>query len=207
MKFILAYGDSNTWGLIPGTSARFPWEIRWTGVLQKQCAGAQVIEEGLCGRTTAFEDALRPGRKGYASLPLILESHAPLDAAILMLGTNDCKPVYGAGAYAIGKGVGLCLDELERFLPAERILLVSPIELGDDVWRPGKDPEFSRDSVAICRELKAVYRRIAAERGTAFLAASEHAAADEADSEHLNRDGHAALAHAIRKKLAEMGVI
>ena len=207
MKFILAYGDSNTWGLIPGTSERFPWEIRWTGVLQKQCAGAQVIEEGLCGRTTAFEDALRPGRKGYASLPLILESHAPLDAAILMLGTNDCKPVYGAGAYAIGKGVGLCLDELERFLPAERILLVSPIELGDDVWQPGKDPEFSRDSVAICRELKAVYRRIAADRGAAFLAASDFAAADDADNEHLNREGHAAFAAAVRKKLKEMGVV
>ena len=124
-----------------------------------------------------------------------------------MLGTNDCKPVYGAGAYAIGKGIGLCLDELEKYLPAQRILLVSPIELGDDVWQPGKDPEFSRDSVAICRELKAVYRRIAAERGTAFLAASDFAAADDADNEHLNREGHAASAAAVRKKLKEMGVV
>ena len=207
MKFILAYGDSNTWGLIPGTSGRFPWEIRWTGVLQRQCGDVQVIEEGLCGRTTAFEDALRPGRKGCATLPLVLESHSPLDAAVLMLGTNDCKPVYGAGPYAIGKGIGLCLDELEKYLPARNILLVSPIELGEDVWKPGKDPEFCRGSAALSRELKDVYRRIAAERGTAFLAASDCAAADEADSEHLNREGHAAFAAAVREKLTEMGVI
>ena len=207
MKSILAYGDSNTWGLIPGTSERFPWEVRWTGVLQKQCADAQVIEEGLCGRTTAFEDALRPGRKGCAALPLILETHSPLDAAVLMLGTNDCKPVYGANAFSIGKGIVLCLDALERSLPAEHILLVSPIWLGEDVWKPGKDPEFCRNSVTLSRELKAVYRRIAAERGTAFLAASDIAAADEADNEHRNRDGHAAFAAAVREKLTEMGVI
>ena len=167
----------------------------------------QIIEEGLCGRTTAFEDALRPGRKGYSALPLILESHAPLDAAVLMLGTNDCKPVYGAGPYAIGKGIGLCLDELEKYIPAEHILLVSPIDLGDDVWKPEKDPEFSRGSVAVCRQLKAVYRRIASERGTAFLAASDIASPDSADCEHLSPGGHAALAAAVRDKLSEMGVL
>ena len=207
MKSILAYGDSNTWGLIPGSSGRFPWEVRWTGVLQRRCRNVQVIEEGLCGRTTAFEDALRPGRKGYTALPLILESHAPLDAAVLMLGTNDCKPVYGAGAYAIGKGIGLCLDELEKYLPAERILLVSPIDLGENVWRPEKDPEFCRGSVAVSRALKSVYRQIASERGTAFLAASDYAVADDADNEHLNRNGHAAFAAAVHEKLEEMGVV
>ena len=35
MKNILAFGDSNTWGLIPGTHERYPWEKRWTSILQK----------------------------------------------------------------------------------------------------------------------------------------------------------------------------
>ena len=32
MKNILAFGDSNTWGLIPGTKERYSNEIRWTGL-------------------------------------------------------------------------------------------------------------------------------------------------------------------------------
>ena len=31
MKQILCFGDSNTYGLIPGSTRRFKWEQRWTG--------------------------------------------------------------------------------------------------------------------------------------------------------------------------------
>ena len=49
MKTIVCYGDSNTWGYIPGSAEeRYPYDIRWTGVLQR-LLGAEyhVIEEGL----------------------------------------------------------------------------------------------------------------------------------------------------------------
>ena len=115
MKRILCYGDSNTWGLIPGSNPhqRYSIEKRWTGILQNLRPDLQIIEEGLCGRTTVFEDALRPGRNGLAVLPILLESHKPLDGAVVMLGTNDCKTVYRASEYTIGKGIELCLKELE----------------------------------------------------------------------------------------------
>lgn len=50
MKQILCFGDSNTWGLNAETGTRFPWEERWTGVLQEKLQGRdiRVIEEGLC---------------------------------------------------------------------------------------------------------------------------------------------------------------
>ena len=208
MKAVLAFGDSNTWGLIPGArpAQRYPWGVRWTSRLQEQCRGIRVIEEGLCGRTTVFEDAFRQGRKGVASLPAILETHRPLDAVIIMLGTNDCKTVYGVSAYAIGKGLELCLDEIGNAVPNERILLVSPILLGSDVWKPDKDPEFGLESVEICRALKGVYKGIAASRGTAFLAASDYAAANHADEEHMDEEGHRAFASAVHEKLKEMGI-
>ena len=206
MKSILAFGDSNTWGLVPGskTLERFSWYTRWTGILQEKCEGTRIIEEGLCGRTTVFEDELRPGRKGLSLLPIILETHRPIDAAVIMLGTNDCKSVYGASAYTIGKGMELCLNELMKYLPPEKILLVSPILLGDDVYLPQKDPEFSRNSVSVSHGLKDVYADIALHQGTAFLAASDFAEADNADSEHLNAVGHRCLADAIYGKLHEM---
>lgn len=207
MKSILAFGDSNTWGLIPGTRERYPWEIRWTGVLQDKCRSVRVIEEGLCGRTTIFEDELRPGRKGIDSLPLILETHQPLDAAIVMLGTNDCKSAYSVSTVAIGKGVGSCLDEIQKYIPAQNILLVSPVLLGEDVWRPEKDPEFDRRSVEVCRQLIDVYCQIAKDRGMAFLPASDHVCADEADSEHMSADGHRIFACAVYEKLKEMKIV
>lgn len=209
MKSVLAFGDSNTWGLVPGTkeNARFPWEIRWTGALENRCKTLRIVEEGLCGRTTAHEDAERPGRNGATMLSMVLESHAPLDAAIIMLGTNDCKRAYSLSTNEIGKGIEQCLDIIEKHLPARNILLISPVFLGKDVWKADKDPAFDQQSVLTCYALKGVYSRIAEERGTAFLAASDYVRADDADAEHLNAEGHRLFASAVYDKLKKMNVI
>ena len=76
-----------------------------------------MIEEGLCGRTTVFEDPLRDGRKGTALLPTLLETHAQADVITLMLGTNDCKTVFGASADVIGKGIIRLLDQVQEYAP------------------------------------------------------------------------------------------
>jgi lysophospholipase L1-like esterase len=206
MKQILAFGDSNTWGLIPGSQPkkRYPWGVRWTSLLQEKSSDLRVAEEGLCGRTTVFEDGLRPGRKAVNSLDPLLESQYPVDGVILMLGTNDCKSFYNASAYVIGKGIERCLDILEKYVAPENILLVSPIYLGDDVWRPEKDPEFSSNSVATSKELRDVYAGIAKRRGTAFLAASDYVTASTIDDEHMDEDGHKVFADVIYQKLEKI---
>ena len=144
MKQLLCYGDSNTWGLIPGTKNRYSWGVRWTSILQEnlQKKDVRVLEEGLCGRTTVFADCYRNDRRGLATLPFILESQYPVDAAILMLGTNDCKDYFHNSAYGIAKGLSQCIDELLRFISADKILVLSPIHLGKDVWKEEYDPEF-----------------------------------------------------------------
>ena len=94
MKQILCFGDSNTWGYDGESRERLPWGVRWTSLLQEKLNKEEyrVIEEGLCGRTTVFEDPLRDGRKGTALLPTLLETHAQVDVITLMLGTNDLQP-------------------------------------------------------------------------------------------------------------------
>ena len=203
MREVLAFGDSNTWGLVPGKNIknRYPRDKRWTGILENKLSDIRVAEEGLCGRTTVFEDELRPGRKGVDLLPVLLESHYPVDGAILMLGTNDCKSYYNASAHTIGIGIERCLDQLEKYVEPQNILLVSPILLGENVWEPEKDPEFDRKSVDVCKGLKDVYKKIAAQRGVRFLAASDYATASEVDDEHLNEEGHRKLAEAIYEVL------
>ena len=110
MKQILCFGDSNTYGYKPDKSGRFSWGVRWTSILaEKFGRDVNVIEEGLCGRTTIFD-----------------ESHTPLDLIIIMLGTNDCKTVYGATAGISGKGVETLLEQVKKYSPDSDILLIRP---------------------------------------------------------------------------------
>lgn len=204
MKQILCFGDSNTYGLIPGTKDRYPWEVRWTGILAEGIRekGFQVVEEGLCGRTTVFEDELRDNRKGAAVLPMILESHQPLEKVVLMLGTNDCKTIYQASAEVIGKGVEKLVHQIQAADENIEILLVSPILLGEGVGEEGYDPEFNQESVETSKGLKAVYEQVAKRNGCAFLAASDYAKASGADREHLDENGHRQLAEAVLQRIA-----
>lgn len=206
MKHILCYGDSNTWGLIAGTTRRYPVEKRWTGLLQRLLSfeNAHVIEEGLCGRTCAFEDASRLYRNGMTMLPFLLETHAPLDMIVLMLGTNDCKTAYHASSAEIGEHISFLLQLVRETAPETKILLLSPIFLGDEVWKAEFDPEFDKWSVTLSKQLRDEYRRIAQQTGSGFLAASDYAQASAVDMEHLDEAGHAALAQALYVAIKSM---
>lgn len=203
MKQIICFGDSNTWGYNPETAERYQWGVRWTSILQEKLTfeKARVMEEGLCGRTTVFEDEFREGRRGIASLPLLLESHAPLDVIVLMLGTNDCKSVYHANEKVIGLGIESLLKVIKEKQPTAKVLLVSPIHLGDDVWKNEFDPEFDANSVLVSRQLKKVYQDIAKRYQIEFLAASDYAQFSIVDMEHMDEEGNRKLADAIYEKL------
>ena len=83
-------------------------------------------------------------------------------------------------------------------------MLISPILLGEEVWKPQFDPEFDTESVNTSKKLKAVYQKIAIEQGTDFLAASDYAKPSTIDQEHLDEEGHRRLAEAVYHKLAKM---
>lgn len=216
MKQILCFGDSNTWGYDGESRKRLPWGKRWTSLLQekfdsekpsaltKKAVTARIIEEGLCGRTTIFEDPLREGRRGTALLPTLLETHEGIDAVILMLGTNDCKTVFGASAEVIGMGITRLLEQIQRYAPKARVLLILPIYLGEKVWQEGFDQEFSPDSVKVSKELEKVYQRIAREKQVEFLPAAAYVSCCVADQEHMNAQGHQIFASVVYEKLSKM---
>ena len=190
MKQMIAFGDSNTWGLNPVLNSRYPENVRWTGLLRKKLSreGILLVEEGLCGRTTVFNDPIRKGLKGADDIPGILARN---------------EEASGLTAEEIGKGLEECLDLFEQRIRPEHILVISPVVLGADVWKPEKDPAFSRASVRVSAELKAVYSRIAAKRGHLFLAASDIVSPCSYDDEHLNAEGHGRLADAVGRILID----
>src|ERR1700761_1843171 len=112
-KNILSYGASNTWGFIPGSydlatqlALRYLPHERWSGVLQQELGpDYHIIEEGLNGRTTLFDDIEnnKPYRNGLSQLTVTLESHYPLDLIIFMLGTNDTKIQFQQSAEQIAE--------------------------------------------------------------------------------------------------------
>ena len=205
MKQILCFGDSNTFGLVPGENSRYPWGVRWTSILSEKL-GAQeyhVVEEGLCGRTSIFDDPLRDGRNSVKLLPTLLESHAPLDLVTVMLGTNDCKTIFGASAQVIAQGIQRLIGQIRQYAPNSKILIISPIHLGDHVWEPGFDPEFCKNSIQVSKELAEAYHRIAEAENVEFLDASRYADPSKRDQEHMTEEGHRNLAEAVYQIVRE----
>ena len=203
---ILCFGDSNTYGYKPDGTGRFDENTRWTQILQKKLgSGYRIIEEGLCGRTTVFQDELREGRRGLDLIGVTVEMHNPLDLMILMLGTNDCKTRYGASAAVIARGQDQVIRKARKSSSRPfDILVVSPIHLGKGVGEPDFDPEFNDSSEAVSRNLAAEYRKVALQNHAAFLNAADFASPSTTDREHLNEAGHAALAEAIYSKVLSM---
>src|SRR4029453_5628877 len=69
------------------------------GVLRRKLGdGYWIVEEGLNGRTTGWDDPLGPFRSGKELLAPCLMTHEPIDLVVVMLGTNDLKRRFGVGA-------------------------------------------------------------------------------------------------------------
>lgn len=205
MKHILCFGDSNTFGYNAEAAdmreCRFGPDERWTGVLQQALgAGYRVIEEGLGGRTTVFDEPASPGRSGLAWLLPCLQSHQPLDLVIFMLGTNDTKPLYHAPAAEIAHGMDRLLHTAldagnydRQVAPA--VLLASPIHIDAKICSTAMAGIFDEASVQCSRQLAPLYRALAESRSCAFIDAAQ-LAGPGADGVHLNAGGHAALGRA-----------
>lgn len=114
-RAILAFGDSNTWGRNPAAATRFDWDTRWPGVCQRELGtDYRVMEEGLNGRTTVWDDPVDPWRNGLAYLQPCLLSHAPLDLVVLMLGSNDLKSRFNVSPLEIGRCIGQLLRAIRN---------------------------------------------------------------------------------------------
>jgi len=206
MREILCFGDSNTWGYDPSSKGRFPNEVRWTGVLQAALGtGFRVIEEGLNGRTTVWEDPVEGDKMGKRHLVPVLESQAPLDLVILMLGTNDTKKRYSAPPTDIARGVEVLLDIIGKCAfgrgdKAPPVLLVAPAPLS-------KLTEFAQmfeGGPEKSRALAALYAALAKARGCAFFDAGTVARCSDLDGVHFDAAGHRALGEALAREVKKI---
>ncbi|TNM62170.1 SGNH/GDSL hydrolase family protein [Aliirhizobium smilacinae] len=198
MRTVLCFGDSLTWGYNPEGPGRHAFEDRWPSVLGAALGpGVSVIAEGLNGRTTGYDDNLADcDRNGVKNLPTVLHTHMPLDLVVIMLGTNDMKPVIAGTAHAARAGiqrlVGLIRHHEYSFgYDAPDVLIVSPPSLCETA-----DPIFSaifRDSIEESAMLASLYRDLADDLGCGFFDAGSVARTSSIDGVHLTAEGTRAI--------------
>ncbi len=209
MKNILCYGDSNTWGYIPGSQAqRHDIDTRWTGLLQKQLGSDyKIIENGLNSRTTIYDDPICIDRNGYKSLDSAVLSQSPLDLVIIMLGTNDFKDYLPSSNYASAEALGLYCNKIRNICAAEnqqvpKILLVSPIHVGKTVLKAGE--EFNQESIDRSKDLGGRIKAVAERFDAYFFDAASVAKASNIDGLHMINSEHKKIADALEKLIREI---
>lgn len=200
MKRILCFGDSNTWGMVPGKKGeRYDECARYTSLLKKRLGvGFEVIEEGLRSRTLASEDIKFPkgNRNGSEIFGQCLYTHDPLDFVVIFLGVNDLKAVHNKTVEE------LCVSLKENYIDflnnvmrdelikVPKIIIVAPSEIKEVLADFAGGEEKSR-------KFGELYRKTALENGCLFVGNGFLKVG--CDGVHLTRESHVALS----EKLAE----
>lgn len=201
MKTILCYGDSNTWGYNAVSGGRFAYEIRWTTrVAEFLGKDYRIIDEGLCGRTTSFDDPLTYGLNGVSTLEPIIKSHSPLDLLVVMLGTNDCKGYFGATARNIMEGLRRLVLQV-RFLDVKKILIITPVNIDPRIYGTEEGHVMGKECSEKSMRLNDYYKKLAAELNLYHLDANESASVNTVDFMHFDEQSQERFARALFEKI------
>lgn len=174
---------------------RFDRATRWPSVLAAALGPDwDVIAEGLPGRTTVHDDPIEGAhRNGLTVLPAIVESHRPVDVAVLMLGTNDLKQRFSLTGFDIARSAGRLVEVMLASGHVRQVLWVCP----PPVVETGCLAEMFQGAEARGRSVADWSRQFAAELGVSFLNAGALIAVDPLDGVHLNAAAHGILGEAI----------
>lgn len=205
-KAVVCFGDSNTWGADPAGHGRFPPDVRWTGILQRELGpDYRVIEEGLNGRTTNIDDFIEEDRNGRRHLPSRLETHRPFDLIVIMLGTNDLKARNRRSAADIAQAAsklgqlaarsGCGIDGANP-----RVLLIAP----PAILEVGPLAKLVEGGAEKSREFPEQYAFYAASAGVDFFDAGSVIVSSPVDGIHFDAPEHEKLGRAVAEEVRRL---
>lgn len=183
-KTVVLFGDSNTWGHVPGSRGlRHSRQTRWPSRLAAALGPeAEVVAEGLNGRTAAMDRPMAEGLNGLTYLVPCLRSHMPVDVVVFFLGTNDVEYLKMEHvAQSVGRLVKVARAcEAGPNGGAPQVLVVCP---------PAFDGhEFGPAFAKVCDELECDLVDLGGV--TSYVSVGD-------DRSHLDEAGHAAVADAV----------
>ncbi|MES9828619.1 MAG: SGNH/GDSL hydrolase family protein [Candidatus Thiodiazotropha sp.] len=209
MEQVLIYSDSLTWGIIPNTRERLPFDRRWPGIFENTLLTAgkkiRIVENCLNGRRTAWPDPFKPGRNGAEGLSQVIEMHSPLKLVVLMLGTNDFQCTHDNSAWLSSQGMSKLINiirqsPIEPGMPVPEILIVAP----PSITQPkGPIAEKFRDAEKRFRGLGDELAKVATESSTHFFNAGKVTQSSKVDGIHLDEPDHKILGKALAEFVLE----
>jgi lysophospholipase L1-like esterase len=203
MPIILCFGDSNTYGLAPivDFENQDPRYARRWPVVMAETLGWDLVEEGLPGRTFQFPcPMMGPHMDGRIGLFMALESHGPIDAVTIMLGTNDQKSHFDASPEEIVAGASFMLDvclsdEMQtRHGGFEPILIAPPAPA-----ERGLLAEEFAGANAKAQQVTDGLRQLAVARDITFFDAGSVVETSQIDGIHFDETAHGILGDAIAR--------
>lgn len=188
---IVLYGDSNTYGYSPDGSR---YDERYGKVLKKFLGEEyDVFEEGVVGRTTIYSDK-RVGKTAYETIDLELQKYKKINLLVVMLGTNDYKVNNAKTIEMLEYGVNKLISKIKDYNNIDKILLISPILLDENIEL--KDPDFNHNSYILSLCASVIYKNIAKKNNLYFYDA-KNVAFPGSDGEHFTRESHISLGNAL----------
>ena len=202
---IFFYGDSNVWGYMP-EGGRIKAQDRFPFQAGRMLPGCEIVECGLNGRCTAYShEVFSPALLGGATFRAEFAKALPVDALVIMLGTNDVMDPLNFTARKIAGNLQRMIREArEAAGPDLAVLLVCPPPLPTrGVWELVGMYGCEKDLLE--QDLAPALAKAAAEEGAHFLDAK--ASVPEFDAEdgfHLSVDSHRSLGRACGEVLRHM---
>ena len=213
MQQILIYSDSLTWGIIPDTRQRLPFDKRWPGVFEANLNSSgkvvRVLENCLNGRRTCWPDPFKDGRDGSEGLAQVIEMHSPLVLVILMLGTNDFQCMHNNDAWTSAQGMarlaGIVRNSpIEPGMPVPEIMIVCPPLIADP--RGDMASKF-HGAEKKCSGLPVEYEKVASELSVLYFNANTIIGTSQVDGVHLDANQHEMLGKALAGAVIEANIL
>lgn len=207
MKTLVCYGDSNTYGYNPHNSLRYDDNILWTTILQSYLKDEyKVYNEGLNGRTTAFNRVNEEYKNGLLTIVSDLDKYDTIDYLTIMLGTNDVSADMNLSIEDITNGLEKLLltatnhlINKQNYLP--KIMIIVPAHVSPNYH--GTIFEWQIDDTTIYKSnnLANSYKDLADKYGCLFLDCTNELEVSPIDCEHLTENGHKKLAELVYKAI------
>lgn len=188
MKTVLCFGDSNTFGYIPGGLGRFSESERYTGILSTLLGSEyNVVEDGVVGRTTLFEDPLRTGKCGIKDIKKSVLAANP-DIFVVALGTNDVKKVFNNSESSICSGVESIIKTVLSVKPDTEIIVMAPAPISSNALT--KSDDYDLHSLEVSKNLHKKLEKYSKEHNYKYLNIGSFASVSPEDGEHLAAESH-----------------
>ena len=194
-RTIFCYGDSNTYGYDPQSplGGRYPPQVRWPDQLALLQPDRQIVNFGENGR----EIPRRPWE--VQRLEEALKRSSPVDAVVIMLGSNDLLQMSPPQAEVVVERMRALLAWLlvrrGQWGGQTQFLLAAPPPMRRGAW------VADESWVEASRHLAEQYSALAREQGIAFADGGAWGVELAFDGVHFTQRGHLAFAQGMDRAL------